>query len=198
MAARPFDSTDQGIPGGRSVARTRSDANRHILRYRLGVVASSASDVVRFAGGWLFDRVLAGWDVTVIVSDPANALPLRILGTTVLDLETSLSSPTHGPQPQAVAVTGELFESDERIRCGVLDTLERGLSEVTLLGEFCPSELNCRVGSVQHSLSVAARAFKAQALAAAKIPADSIDAVETFRRGVPATGLAAAGDLIPV
>lgn len=169
-----------------------------MLRYRLGVVSPSVAEVVRCAGGWLFDRVLAGWDVTVIVADPANALPLRILGATVLDLEVSLSSPTHPTQPHAVAVAGELFESDHRIRCGVLESLERGIIEVIVLGESCPSELHRRVGSVQHPLSVAARAFKAQALAAAAVPVDSIDTVETFRSGLPSTRLSAAVDLIPV
>lgn len=30
------------------------------LRYRLEVVAISAADVVQAAGGWLYDRVMAG------------------------------------------------------------------------------------------------------------------------------------------
>ena len=34
------------------------------MRYRLDVVAAGVADVVRFAGGWLFDRAMAGWDVT--------------------------------------------------------------------------------------------------------------------------------------
>jgi len=31
------------------------------VRYRLDVVAADVADVVRFAGGWLFDRAMAGW-----------------------------------------------------------------------------------------------------------------------------------------
>ena len=39
------------------------------MRYRLDVVAGSVVDVVRFAGGWLFDRAMAGWDVSVLLTD---------------------------------------------------------------------------------------------------------------------------------
>ena len=35
------------------------------LKYRLDVVAASSADVVCSVGGWLYDRVLAGWEVTV-------------------------------------------------------------------------------------------------------------------------------------
>ncbi|MBF6145944.1 MULTISPECIES: hypothetical protein [Nocardia] len=166
------------------------------MRYRLGVVAPTVTEVVRCAGGWLFDRGMAGWEVTVIVNDPTHARALEILGAVVLDMEDSLSSPVHSPHPHAVALAGELFETDHRIRCGVLDTLDRGLSEVTLLGEFCPDELDCRVDTVQHRLSVAARAFKRQALAAAGIPATSVAPLETFRSGAPVW--APPVDLVPV
>ncbi len=37
-------------------------------------------DAVRSAGGWLCDRVRAGWNVTVTVPDGADVRPLTILG----------------------------------------------------------------------------------------------------------------------
>ncbi len=37
------------------------------MRYRLDVIAPSVIDAVQFTGGWLFDRVMAGWDVTVLI-----------------------------------------------------------------------------------------------------------------------------------
>ncbi|MEV5647163.1 hypothetical protein AB0L57_02830 [Nocardia sp. NPDC052254] len=166
------------------------------MKYRLGVVAPTVTEVVRCAGGWLFDRGMAGWEVTVIVADPTHSRALDILGAIVLDLEDSLSSPAHELHPDAVALAGELFESDDRIRCGVLETLDRGGSEVTLLGEHCPSELDCRVDTVQHRLSVAARAFKKQALAAAGIVVPTVAPLETFRSGAPVW--APPVDLVPV
>ena len=78
--------------------------------------------------------------------------------------------------------------------------LESGQTEVTLWGESWPADLDCSVGSVEHRLSVAARAFKAQALAAALesplSPVDAIDNTEFFRSGTPACCPVAA-DLVP-
>lgn len=166
------------------------------MRYRLGVVAPTVPEVVRCAGGWLFDRRMAGWEVIVIVADPTHTRAVEVLGATVLDLEDSLSEATHALQPQSVALVGALFDADERIRCGVLDTLDRGQSEVTVLGDFCPSELDCRVDIVQHRLSVAARAFKRQALAAADLAVTTVPPLETFRSGTPVW--APPVDLVPV
>ncbi len=54
------------------------------MRYRLDVVAPTVLDAVRFAGGWVYDRVMAGWDVTVLVGADEDARPLEILGAEVL------------------------------------------------------------------------------------------------------------------
>ncbi|NKY50909.1 hypothetical protein HGA08_11865 [Nocardia vermiculata] len=166
------------------------------MRYRLGVVAPTVPEVVRCAGGWLFDRGMSGWEVIVIVADPTHARAVEILGATVLDLEDSLSAATHALHPQSVALAGELFDTDDRIRCGVLETLDQGQSEVTVLGDFCPSELDRRVDTVQHRLSVAARAFKKQALSAAGMPVGTVAPLETFRSGAPVW--APPVDLVPV
>ena len=57
----------------------------------MAALAPSMVDVVRSAGGWLFDRVMAGWDVTVITPDHSDSRPLQILGVRVRDLETTLA-----------------------------------------------------------------------------------------------------------
>ncbi|MBV9351060.1 MAG: hypothetical protein JOZ23_05930, partial [Mycobacterium sp.] len=62
------------------------------MRYRLDVVAADVIDVVKFAGGWLFDRAMAGWDVTVLVADHPDDRPLKVLGAQTLDLEFALAS----------------------------------------------------------------------------------------------------------
>ena len=54
------------------------------MRYRLDVVAANAADAVRFAGGWMYDRVMAGWDVTVLVADRSDDRPLHILGVEMI------------------------------------------------------------------------------------------------------------------
>ena len=79
MVARSFDSPGRRVQGVRRVARQGlrpgdagdrgNDVGRGTdMRYRLDVVAPSVPEVVKFAGGWLVDRVMAGWDVTVLIS----------------------------------------------------------------------------------------------------------------------------------
>ena len=165
------------------------------MRYRLDVVAPTVAEVVRNAGGWLVDRVMAGWDVTVLLADRTDERPLHILGVATSDLESALALWEERPHPQTVAVAADLFASDERVRRGVLGALEQGLTEVTLWGDSLPAELDDSVGPVVHRLSAAARAFKSQALTAAA-DACSVTGTETFRCGVMATPSVAA-DLIP-
>ncbi len=112
----------------------------------------------------MYDRVMAGWDVTVLLAGGADERPLQILGVETADLESALALWAERPHPQTVAVAADLFASDERVRRGVLGALEQGLTEVTLWGDSVPAELDDSVGPVQHHLSAAARAFKSQAL----------------------------------
>jgi hypothetical protein len=166
------------------------------MRYRLDVVSPSVLEVVKFAGGWLVDRVMAGWDVTVLIDGPEDLRPLEILGVDTQDLESALQMWADRPHPQTVAVASELFSADARVRQGVLNALGHGLTEVTLWGEHWPAELDDTVGSVRHQLSAAARAFKAQALAAIESDVAVVGDAETFRCGVMARPSVAA-DLIP-
>ncbi len=166
------------------------------MRYRLDVVAATVVDVVRFAGGWLFDRAMAGWDVTVLVADHPDDRPLQILGAHVLDLEEALASVQSRPRPQALAAAADLFGCDSRVRQGVLQALDHGVTEVTLWGENWPAELDESVGLVQHRLSMAAQIFKAQALAAAAVKQGASGHTEIFRSGLLAWPSVAA-DLVP-
>ncbi len=166
------------------------------MRYRLDVVAADVADVVRFAGGWLFDRAMAGWDVTVLLADHPDERPLRILGVAVLDLEYALATVGHRPPPQTLAAAADLFDCDSRVRQGVLQALDQGATEVTLWGQTWPVELDGSVGLVEHRLSTAAQAFKAQALAAAAISPATIGRTETFRSRVVSSPSVEA-DLVP-
>ena len=167
------------------------------MRYRLDVVACNVPEVVKFAGGWLVDRVMAGWDVTVLISADEDTRPLEILGVETHDLEAALEEWADRPHPQTVAVAADLFASDARVRKGVLSALDQGMTEVTLWGDEWPEELDSTIGSVHHQLSAAARAFKAQALAAADDPdARTVGDTESFRCGL--AGLpSVAADLTP-
>jgi hypothetical protein len=190
MAARSFGSADPDVPGVRRLAGPagRSDLLRHSLRPRLAVMAPCISDAVRSAGGWLFDQVMAGWDVTVLTADDADARPLQILGVRATDLEGVLARQVRGSCLQGIAVRTDLYGSDSRIRRMVSEALEGGLAEVRLWGG-CPAELDDAASPVWHRLSFAARAFKVQALAAAAVPAEGSEDTEEFRSAARRPGL---------
>jgi len=167
---------------------------RHSLKPRMAAIAPCAADVVKSAGGWLFDQVLAGWDVTVLTSDQAEQRALRILGVRDRELELALAYPLHGPCLAAIAVPVEMYHDDERVRRMVLAAAEAGRTEIRLWGggDEVPADFD-RGDPVAHRLSAAARAFKAQAMTAAAIHADGPVDTEVFRRGaIRRVGLASA------
>ena len=185
MTARQFDTAHRKGSGGEGSGENGSSGESGTVdsRYRLDVVALNTADVVRFAGGWLFDRVMAGWNVTVFVQDASDPRPLRILGVGTGDLESVLTTRRKGLYPHTVAVEADLYSSDTRVRDGVHAALGHHPTEVTLWGDRIPPELDSEVRLVQHRLSLAARAFKAQALVAAGASAPDVTAAETFCTG---------------
>lgn len=147
-------------------------------KYQLDVTARDVADVVRNAGGWLYDRARAGWDVTVVVTADCDVTPLRILGVRT-ERATAEDDATAPPRAVALAASTEAMADDTPLRDDVLRALKRGLTEVTLWGGATGPERS--VESVEHELSAAARAFKAQALRAAGVD-EPVGPVETFRR----------------
>ncbi|OBG23714.1 hypothetical protein [Mycobacterium sp. 852002-51057_SCH5723018] len=153
-------------------------AGGECLRYRLDVVAASAADVAQFAGGWLYDRVMAGWEVTALLMHDCDTRPLRILGVRAFEPEARFA--LTGSTSQTLAVSAEAFDADPRVRDRVLKSLDDRLTEVALWGEGWPLGVNRTMTGAQHVLSAAARRFKRYALAAAGIQSDSIDSTETL------------------
>lgn len=195
MVVRSFGSADRGLPEMHRVTGTAARGEpdlvllRHSLRPRLAAIAPSVVEAVRFAGGWLFDQVMAGWDVTVLTSGEADARPARILGARVADLEMVLARRVRGSCLQGIAVWADLYGSDTRVR-RMVDEAREGPAEVRLWGEEWSAELDGVAGPVRYQPSVAARAFKAQALTAAAIPADLAQHTEEFRSAVRRPSLA--------
>lgn len=150
------------------------------LRPRVAAVTRDPAEAVLFAGGWLFDRAMAGWDVNVLTLDDGNLGPLGILGARVHDLGPALeSSLVLGQCLHAIAVPGNLYWSDKGVQRLAHSALQDTPGELLLWGSAADLHshpgLHLQAGhvmvSVRHRLSFAARAFKAQALAAARIPA---------------------------
>ncbi|MFE6921917.1 hypothetical protein ACFVAV_12775 [Nocardia sp. NPDC057663] len=169
------------------------------MRYRLAVVAGTAADVVRHAGGWLCDRTMAGWEVTVVLADTRDGGSVEILGASVLDLDTSLAAAAHDPWPHALAVAADLFTADARVRRGLLDCLDHGRAEVVVWGDSVPASLDSRLDTVHHRISVAAQTFKDCALTAVGLPAVAGETSERFRCGeLLVTGTWGATDLVQI
>lgn len=183
MATQTFTTDSESVDDIRSSERGHA-AVTGINRYQLNVIASSTADVVRSAGGWMCDRVRAGWDVNVLAADRLDPRPLAILGATALGPDAEFGSVARSmPRGGALAVSTDLLGTDPHIRAEVLRILRRGLTEVTVWGEALPAELGRTADPVQHQMSAAAKAFKAHALAAAAVSHDSIGTETLFRIG---------------
>lgn len=150
-------------------------------RYRLNVIASTATDAVHHAGGWLFDQAMAGWTVTVMLGECADTRPLRILGADTVGVESAEELLRADRCPHALAVAADLYGGDPRARRWMRMAGDR-LSEVMLWGQPSTVDDDHNVCTIEHRLSAAARVFKAQALAAAGEPTATIAQIELFRK----------------
>jgi hypothetical protein len=156
MASRRFHPTDRVADGAQ------------LSGYRIVVVASSISPVVEAAGGFLCDRVRAGWDVSVLLAGPCDARPLAILGVSVLrapdpDVGSLMRPLPHGT---TVLVGADLLGNDPDARESLARAARQGCGPV-IWGRPAHAEVGAGLAEVHHELSPAAMAFKAHALCAA-------------------------------
>jgi hypothetical protein len=192
MVTPTFDIGDYRKRGAtpRSPRSSGPPSDIESLRYRLDVVAASAGDAVRAAGGWMYDRVTAGWEVTVLLAQGWDTRPLQILGVRAMDLDAGFTR----PMSQGLAVSAEVCIADARVRAKVLTALDHRSTQVALWGDGWPLE-NREMTRVQHVLSGAARVFKGYALNAAGIECGAVDPTETLLCGM-AAGLPVDSELI--
>lgn len=153
------------LPAAWSPRPAPEDSDQYQDRYRLQVVAPNIADAVASVGGLIFDRALAGWDVTVVVAGDIEReadRPIRILGARVATLNCS----GRAPRPQALAVATDVLVKSEPVRRLVLAARTGTASDVLLWGRHRPPNLNCGFVPVRHRPSAAAQVFKSHALAA--------------------------------
>ena len=174
MVASTFDISARSRVTAARTPRTDGEC----LRYRLQVVAASTTDVVQSAGGWLYDRVMAGWEVTAVLPPGADTRPLRILGVAVPEPPFGFDHMTAASQ--GLAVSAEAFVADARVREQVLASLDDRLTEVALWGDGWPLGVSRATAEAHHLLSAAARRFKQCALAAAGFPDAAVGPAETL------------------
>jgi hypothetical protein len=158
----------------RETPRSRQRVAR-LAPYQLDVIGVHAADVVDSAGGWLFDRVMAGWNVRVAVAEPGDLAALQILG-----VQTVSMAAVFGATPAALAVAGAVCSADDRISDALAASVRSARTEVTVWGDLWVPSAGRPGDEVRHELSSAARVFKTQAAFAAGLDR-AVAAHEVFR-----------------
>jgi hypothetical protein len=164
-----LDRKDQQLTATQLLGESRDRSLRQDplywpVRYRLEVIGFTVDGLVAAAGGWLFDRAMAGWDVNVRVDKNCDSRPLRILGASLVDVDSTGDSADGYPSVRELAIAVETIARDGKIRAFLSAALNRGYPTVTLWGNECPIALDRRFRRRRYRPSVAARMFKAQAL----------------------------------
>jgi hypothetical protein len=179
MSPQTFHTITRDGRKAASATKSRARAST-VLRHEMTVVSTSVADVVASTGGWLYDRRMAGWQVNVLVADRTGERALRILGADVYDLSGELEAITDDPDRAAtLAVAADVYAADRRVRRFV-SASDRRSAEVAMWGDT--ANLDENVSPVSYRLSAAARAFKAQALMAADVTAEPVEATEALYR----------------
>jgi hypothetical protein len=192
-AADSLTATDQAdIDGVFKLGRRNLHPRGDDFKFRLNVVAPTVADVVTCIGGWLVDRAMLGWDITVLIAQSSQDFrPLHILGVTPVAFDTVLNTPVQLPICDGISVAADLYFGETRVRRHVERQFHRRLSEFTLWGVNWPTGPDENAAAsvnpiiVEHHLSVAARSFKTHAMAAAlgSWPEGEVAPTETFCDG---------------
>jgi hypothetical protein len=145
--------------------------------YRLDVIAVDVPELVRSAGGWLFDRVRSGWHISVDIGGTESDIrPLQILGVTSDALRTV--NPQEGGS--LLALSARKMHADKHVRARFAVALKRG-DDVILWGDPGQAERNYQLHDLRYKPSNAAQAFKTHAFIAAGISMESLESAEQFR-----------------
>lgn len=150
------------------------------IRHRVVVVCEKVCTVIDAAGGWLFDHGLAGCEATALVAEHSDDRALRIVGARAIELHTPRASAVLRARPDTLVVAPDLFRHDERVHQAVVQAINHGLTNVMICGDSSVTAFNGLGASVQHGLTLAARAFKKEALAALGASSIPVGPVETF------------------
>lgn len=121
-------------------------------------------------GGLIFDRAMAGWDVSVVVAADGECdiddRPIRILGGRVTNLPAGPPRSAMPPAAHMLAVSADVIVRCDAVRRQVLAAGSDAATEVLVWGDDHPPSLNCKYIAVRHRPSVAAQIFKSRVLAA--------------------------------
>jgi hypothetical protein len=135
--------------------------------YQFQVVAGSIADAVMAIGGLIFDRAMAGWDVSVVVDGEIGGAvddrPVRILGA---HLTARMSGPNYVaalPRPHMLAVATDVMVKSDAVRRHVLGLSKDSETDVLLWGRHHPTSFPRTFVAARHQPSGAAHIFKSHA-----------------------------------
>ncbi|MCK0176853.1 hypothetical protein [Mycolicibacterium sp. F2034L] len=163
-------------------------------RYRLDVIAVDAEDAVRFAGGLICDRSMAGWEVSVLTSTGGGEHALYVLGATTVRQVPAAVAALH----QTLAVSAAAISADDAVRDRVLEGLADEATDVLIWDAQRTGAVPAMLETVEHGVSAAARAYRQQALRAlgADHPCGATEVfARTSGRPIVAPGTAGSGAL---
>lgn len=147
--------------------------------FELAVIPVDVDDAIRSAGGWLCDRVRAGWKVNVVVDEVADVRPLEILGIRSFSSDDKFGALKDAPLA-ALAVAADVISQDIQLLKFIDRVVERKAIEFTLWGEYVPVGLEGRLQRVRNHMSPTAAAFKKYAAGACSITCPADEPVEHF------------------
>ena len=167
-----------------AVARWAANARRYPRRRRMALLATSAADAVDGLGGWMFDAALAGWEVTVVVTERGDERALAVLGAVSLDLDAIADPVFRATAFDVFALSTDLFDRDQRVRAAYSAMDRDRRADVIWWGPDAPTD----APTAHHrEASRAARAFKARALSSDRARAVGIP--EQYWSAEPVAGL---------
>jgi hypothetical protein len=169
VAAPASTLKQQHRPLPRPGASSLREAPEESGRYQFQVVARNIADAVMSIGGLIFDRAMAGWDVSVVVDGEFDGAvddrPIQILGAR---LAKRMSGPNYAralPRPHTLAVATDVMVKSDSVRRHVF-ALGNDSETVLLWGRHHPTNFPRAFVAARHQPSAAAHLFKSHALLA--------------------------------
>jgi hypothetical protein len=157
---------DQPLPP--SGAPSLRNAPAELGRYQFQVVAGHIADVVASIGGLIFDRAMAGWDVSVVLRGDSNHAvndrPIRILGARLAERMSDPDDARALPRPHLLAVAADVMVTSDAVRRHVLALANDSGTDVLLWGLRHPTRFPRTFVAARHQPSAAAQVFKSHAL----------------------------------
>ena len=157
-------------PLPRPGASSLREAPDELGKYQFQLVARNIADAVVSIGGLIFDRAMAGWDVSVVIDGEIGGAvddrPIRILGAR---LATRMPGPNYAaalPRPHLLAVATDVMVKSDSVRRHVLALGNDTETGVLLWGRHHPTNFPGTFVAAWHQPSAASHIFKSRALVA--------------------------------